>query len=129
MANSLAAMGLERTVLMVEAAEESDRALTAALAHWGCTVTHVSGTREALSQLALGVPALLLVPDGGSLISGSYVATVASRRVETLRGSERPQDVVLQRPVDPADAEHLLETLFGSPMPISPHTRGISVAA
>ena len=31
MANSLAAFGLERTVLMVETAEESDRALTAVL--------------------------------------------------------------------------------------------------
>src|SRR3954451_13321930 len=101
MANSLAAMGLERTVLMVETAEESDRALTAVLTHWGCTITHVPGVREALAQLALGTPALLLVPDGGSLISGSYVATVASRKVEVLRGSERPQDVVLQRPVDP----------------------------
>src|SRR5690606_225683 len=113
MVASYAAIGMERTALVVEAAAESDPALMAVLAHWGFTVVHTEGSRDALAQMAAQSPALLVVPDGGSITTGRCVATVARRGSETGRRRARPPDVVLQRPVDPAELEGLLETMFG----------------
>jgi hypothetical protein len=74
--------------------------------------------------MAVRPPALVLIPDGGSPASGSYVATVAGRGVEAPRWEERPRDVVLQRPIDPAHMEDLLGTVFGPPAPHPlPHGR------
>lgn len=130
MVSSVTVTGQERTVLVVEAETESDPALAAALAYWGCTVVHVAGSREALAHLAAQMPALLFIPDGGSTVSGSYIATVAGRKVETLHGQARPRDVVLQRPIDPVELEELLGTVFGPPAPSHlPHGRAGAAAA
>ncbi len=131
MVASYAGMGLERTALVVEAAAESDPALMAVLAHWGFTVVHAAGSRDALARMSTMMPALLVVPDGGSTRTGSYMATLASRGLEAVRRSERPQDAILQRPIDPAELEGLLETMFGpASLPVSlPPERAVSAAA
>ena len=131
MRGSYVAMDLERTVVVVESVAESDPALMAVLAHWGCTVVHAAGDRAALGQMATVMPALLVVPDGTSTLTGSYIATVSGRGRETVRRNERPQDTILQRPVDPADLEDLLESVFGpAGLPVSLlRERAVTVAA
>lgn len=130
MVASYAGIGLDRTVVVVEAVAESDPALMAALAYWGCKVVHASDTREVLGHMAKMMPALLVVPDGGSTRTGSYMATVAGRGRDTVRRSERPQDTILQRPVDPTDLEDLLNAVFGpAGLPLSSLRESVASAA
>ncbi|MCX6020177.1 MAG: hypothetical protein NTZ05_00300 [Chloroflexi bacterium] len=113
MRTGFAALGLQRSVLVVETEDQRDPALAGALAHWGCSVTSVTDSMQALRRLAHQPPTLLVAPDGGSAVSGTYLVTVTARGLDVVWDAERPRDAVLQRPVDPTEVELLLVALFG----------------